>query len=66
MIDEIDDDEMGFKSEVHYILDRNAQAKLFAIISEKDFIDLCRKEGPNGMTAFLHVNDIPYRRKAVR
>lgn len=66
MIDEIDDDEMGFKSEVHHILDRDAQAKLFSIISEKDFIDLCRKEGPSGMSEYLDAHDIPYRREPVR
>ena len=43
VVSEIDDDDMGFKNEVHYIISPDAVKSLYAVISEKDFIDLCRK-----------------------
>ena len=61
MIHEIDDEDFGLKSEVHYILSHDMITKLFSIISEKDFIELCRKEGLDGMLNFFESHDIPYR-----
>ena len=66
VVSEIDDDDMGFKSEVHYIISNEATKKLYAIISEKEFVDLCRKEWDSGLVDFLKSHDIPYSRVPVR
>ena len=62
-IHEIDDDDFGLWSQNHYILKPEAIKKLFSLISEKDFITLCRKEGPSGMVEFFESHDIPYRKE---
>ena len=62
VVSEIDDDELGFKSEVHYILSHDAVSKMYTIISEKEFTDLCRKGWTSGMEDFLNSHEIPYRR----
>ena len=62
-IHEIDDDEMGLWSQHHYILKPDAVQKLFSIITEKEFIVLCRKEGTTGMVDFFESHDIPYTRE---
>lgn len=62
MIHEIDDEDFGLKSEVHYILSHDAFTKLFSAISEKDFIVLCRKEGLGGILNFFESHDISYRK----
>ena len=61
-IHEIDDEDFGLKSEIHYILSNEDRIKLFSIISEKDFVELCRKEGLDGMLNFFGSHDIPYRK----
>ena len=62
MIHEIDDDDSGMKSEIHYILSPDTTKKLFSIIEQKDFIELCRKDGLEGMENFFNSHDLPYRR----
>ena len=62
MIHEIDDDDFGLKSEIHYIVSPEMTRKLFSIITEDDFIELCRKGGTGGMEEFFRTNEIPYRR----
>ena len=62
IIHEIDDDDFGLKSEWHFILSREAEAKLFSLISEKDFVELCRKGGTSALIELLDSNEIPYRR----
>ena len=64
LIHEIDDDDFGLKSEWHFILSREAEVKLFSIISEKDFVELCRRGGTSAMIGFLDSNGIPYRRES--
>ncbi|MBQ6519780.1 MAG: hypothetical protein IJI14_13745 [Anaerolineaceae bacterium] len=66
VVSEIDDDEMGFKNEVHYIIPPEAVKSLYSIISEKEFIDLCRKEWSSGMEDFLIAHGIPYSRVPVK
>ena len=44
MINEIDDDDFGLKSEVHYIISPETTKKLFSVISQKDFFELCKKK----------------------
>lgn len=63
MIHEIDDDEMGFWSIVEYVIPRDSLTKLFSIISEKEFLELCRKDGYTGMLDFLDSNNIEYYKK---
>ena len=63
LIHEIDDDDFGLWSQNHYILQPEAIKKLFSLISEEDFIDLCRKEGTSGMVDFFESHDIPYRKE---
>ena len=62
---EIDDDEMGFKSEIRFIIPSEALEKLFSVISEKDFFTLCKKDGLDGMLTFLDSHDIPYRKESM-
>ena len=64
MINEIDDDDFGLKSEVHYIISPETTKKLFSVISQKDFFELCKKNGPEGMVDFFETHDIPYQRKS--
>ena len=66
VVSEIDDDDMGFKNEVHYIISPEAVKSLYAVISEKDFIELCRKGWSSGLEDFLQSNQIPYSRVPVR
>ena len=61
LIHEIDDDELGLRSERDYILSRDAEAKLFSLIDEKEFINLCRTKGLDGLEIFFEVHEIPYR-----
>lgn len=61
MYSEIDDDEMGIKSEIRFIIPPDALEKLFSVISEKDFFTLCKKDGLHGMLTFLDSHNIPYR-----
>ena len=66
VVSEIDDDDMGFKNEVHYIILPESVKSLYAVISEKDFIDLCRKGRTSGLEDFLKSHNIPYCRVPVR
>ena len=63
MIHEIDDDEMGYWSVAEYVIPKESLAKLFSVISDRDFIELCRKEDYTGMLEFLDSHEIPYYRK---
>ena len=62
---EIDDDEMGFKSEIRYIIPPDSLENLFSAISENDFFELCKKDGLNGMLMFLDSHGIPYRKESM-
>ena len=57
MVDEIDDEDFGLKSEVHYIISPETVTKHFSITSQNDFFELCRKSGPEGMVDFF--NELP-------
>ena len=50
-----------YDSEKHYMFSKEETAKLFSLISLKDFIALCRKEYLIGMERFLEENGITYR-----
>ena len=63
MIHEIDDDDMGYWSVIEYVIPRESLTKLFSIISEKDFLELCRKDGYTGMLDFLDSRNIEYYKK---
>ena len=62
IVSEIDDDEMGFHSEVHYILSQDETKKLYSIVTEEEFSEICRTSGSTGMQKFLEAHDIQYRR----
>ena len=62
---EIDDDEIGFKSEIRFIIPSEALEKLFSVISEQDFFTLCKKDGLAGMLTFLDFHNIPYRKESI-
>ena len=66
VVSEIDDDEMGFNSEVHYIISPDELKKLYSIVTEKEFIEICRKGMSSGMEDFLTSHDIHYTRIPVR
>ncbi|MBR6089718.1 MAG: hypothetical protein IKP86_07280 [Anaerolineaceae bacterium] len=63
MIHEIDDDDMGYWSAAEWIIPKESLAKLFSIISEEDFLELCRKDSYTGMLDFLDSHNIKYIRK---
>ena len=63
MIHEIDDDDMGYWSVVEYVIPKDSLTKLFSIISDKDFLELCRKDGYTGMLDFLDSRNIEYYKK---
>ena len=66
VVSEIDDDDMGFNSEVHYIISLDELKKLYSIVTEKEFIEICRKGMSSGMEYFLTSNNIHYIRVPVR
>ena len=49
-----------YDSEMHYRFSKNETKKLFRIISEEDFIALCKERRVTGMEKFLNDNDIRY------
>ena len=55
---DLDEDDMYPGSEKHYRFSKEDTARLFSVISLRDFITLCRKKGLMGMDAFLAENGI--------
>ena len=66
VVSEIDDDEKGFKSEIHYIISHDEVKKLYSIVSENEFIELCRKGGTFGLANFLTAHNVLFLRVPVR
>lgn len=62
---EIDDDEMGLKSEIKFIISPDDCKKLFSFVNEDDFFALCKKDGLSGMLDYLDSHEIPYRRETI-
>ena len=59
VVSEIDDDDMGFKNEVHYIISPEAVKSLYAVISEKDFIDSAGRAGLQDLWTFCNRTIFP-------
>ena len=58
MESDVDEDDMYPASEKHYRFSKEDTARLFSVISLRDFISLCLKRRLSGMEAFLAENGI--------